>query len=149
MADENKEWEIGSDIDSITPGNVHFSEKSFRAKLIKKDGSVSRKCGRRKFTAHANSSMTATPAILRGRPPVRCHLQMTANARQAHAAQQGLLTKNYTSYNFQVLRDDIYMLGVDGTVTGHRIAPARSSCAVLVEFAERESRLALLHAADI
>jgi len=45
---------------------------------------------------------------------------------------EGLLTKNYTSYNFQVLRDDIYMLGVDGTVTGHRIAPARSSCAVLV-----------------
>ncbi len=31
-----------------------------------------------------------------------------------------------------MLRDDIYMLGVDGTVTGHRIAPARSSCAVLV-----------------
>ena len=45
---------------------------------------------------------------------------------------EGLLTKNYTSYNFQVLRDDIYMLGVDGTVTGHRIAPVRSSCAVLV-----------------
>jgi len=45
---------------------------------------------------------------------------------------EGLLTKNYTSYNFQVLRDDIHMLGVDGTVTGHRIAPARSSCAVLV-----------------
>jgi hypothetical protein len=45
---------------------------------------------------------------------------------------EGLLTRNYTSYNFQVLRDDIYMLGVDGTVTGHRVAPARSSCAVLV-----------------
>jgi len=45
---------------------------------------------------------------------------------------EGLLTKNYTTYNFQVLRDDIYMLGIDGTVTGHRVAPARSSCAVLV-----------------
>jgi hypothetical protein len=45
---------------------------------------------------------------------------------------EGLTTRNYTSYNFQVLRDDIYMLGVDGTVTGHRIAPARSSCAILV-----------------
>ncbi len=45
---------------------------------------------------------------------------------------EGLTTKNYTSYNFQVLRDDAYFLGVDGTVTGHRIAPARSSCAVLV-----------------
>jgi hypothetical protein len=45
---------------------------------------------------------------------------------------EGLLTKNYTSYNFQVLRDDAFFLGVDSTVTGHRIAPARSSCAVLV-----------------
>jgi len=57
---------------------------------------------------------------------------MTANARKPMLHNEGLLTKNYTSYNFQVLRDDIYMLGVDGTVTGHRIAPARSSCAVLV-----------------
>ena len=30
---------------------------------------------------------------------------------------EGLTTRNYTSYNFEVLRDDIYMLGVDGTVT--------------------------------
>ena len=57
---------------------------------------------------------------------------MTANARRPMLHNEGLLTRNYTSYNFQVLRDDIYMLGVDGTVTGHRIAPARSSCAVLV-----------------
>jgi hypothetical protein len=57
---------------------------------------------------------------------------MTANARRPMLHNEGLLTKNYTSYNFQVLRDDAYFLGVDGTVTGHRIAPARSSCAVLV-----------------
>ena len=30
---------------------------------------------------------------------------------------EGLTTRNYTNYNFEVLRDDIYMLGVDGTVT--------------------------------
>ena len=45
---------------------------------------------------------------------------------------EGLTTRNYTSYNFEVLRDDIYMLGVDGTVTKHRIAPTRSTCAVVV-----------------
>ena len=31
-----------------------------------------------------------------------------------------------------MLRDDMFMLGRDGTVTGNRIAPARSACAVLV-----------------
>src|SRR5262249_33917850 len=40
--------------------------------------------------------------------------------------------RNWTSYNFQVLRDDVFMLGVDGTVTGNRIAPVRSSSAVVV-----------------
>src|SRR5207249_2978414 len=33
MSDENKEWEIVQTMDSITTGNVHFSEKSLRAKM--------------------------------------------------------------------------------------------------------------------
>jgi len=41
MSEEGKEWEIVQTIDSITPGNVHFSEKSQRAKLMNKDGLVS------------------------------------------------------------------------------------------------------------
>ena len=57
---------------------------------------------------------------------------MTANQKRPMLHNEGLTTRNYTSYNFQVLRDDGYMLAVDGTVTGHRIAPARSSCAILV-----------------
>jgi hypothetical protein len=134
MSDENKEWEIVQTIDSITPGNVHFSEKSLRAKLMNKDGSVhSQMPSDDTSLAHANSSMTCYSCHTSWTPTCfGCHLQMTANARKPMLHNEGLLTKNYTSYNFQVLRDDIYMLGVDGTVTGHRIAPARSSCAVLV-----------------
>jgi hypothetical protein len=45
---------------------------------------------------------------------------------------EGETTRNYTNYNFMVLRDDVYMLGVDGTVTGNKIAPVRSACAVVV-----------------
>ena len=45
---------------------------------------------------------------------------------------EGTTTRNWTSYNFQVLRDDVFMLGIDGTVTGNRIAPVRSSSAVVV-----------------
>ncbi|MGH9709668.1 MAG: LVIVD repeat-containing protein, partial [Candidatus Acidiferrales bacterium] len=61
-----------------------------------------------------------------------CHLQMTANNRQRMLHNEGTLSRNWTTYNFQVLRDDAYMLAIDGTVTGHRVAPARSSCAILV-----------------
>jgi hypothetical protein len=133
MSEENKEWEIVQTIDSITPGNAHFSEKSLRAKLMGKDGSVPTQMPSDASLAHANSSMTCYSCHTSWTPTCfGCHLQMTANARKPMLHNEGLLTKNYTSYNFQVLRDDIYMLGVDGTVTDHRIAPARSSCAVLV-----------------
>ena len=134
MSEENKEWEIVQTIDTITPGNAHFSEKSLRAKLLDKNGAVSPQMPADDSSlAHANSSMTCYACHTSWTPTCfGCHLQMTANARKPMLHNEGLLTKNYTSYNFQVLRDDIYMLGVDGTVTGHRIAPARSSCAVLV-----------------
>jgi hypothetical protein len=134
MTDEHAEWEIVQTKDTITPGNVHFSMKSFRAKLMGKDGlALSQAPADDAPLAHANSSMTCYACHSSWAPTCfGCHLQMTANARRPMLHNEGLLTRNYTSYNFQVLRDDAYFLGVDGTVTGHRIAPARSSCAVLV-----------------
>ena len=134
MSEEDKEWEIVQTIDTITPANVHFNMKSLRAKLLNKDGIVPSQIPADDASlAHANSSMTCYSCHTSWTPTcLGCHLQMTANARKPMLHNEGLPTKNYTSYNFQVLRDDIYMLGVDGTVTGHRIAPARSSCAVLV-----------------
>ena len=134
MSDENKEWEIVQTADSVMPGNAHFNAKSFRAKLMTKDGVVAAELPRNDAVlAHANSSMTCYSCHTSWTPTCfGCHLEMTANARKPMLHNEGLTTRNYTSYNFQVLRDDIFMLGVDGTVTGHRIAPARSSCAILV-----------------
>ncbi|MGC1615304.1 MAG: hypothetical protein WA736_11505 [Candidatus Acidiferrum sp.] len=134
MSEQNKEWEIVQTLDSVTPGNVHFSMKSFRAKLMTKNGTVAAQMPQDdEHLAHANSSMTCYSCHTSWAPTCfGCHLQMTSNARNPMLHNEGLTTRNYTSYNFQVLRDDTYMLGVDGTVTGHRIAPARSSCAILV-----------------
>jgi hypothetical protein len=134
MTVENKEWEIVQTVDTVTPGNPHFSEKSLRAKLMGKDGIVAPQTpGDDRTLAHANDKMTCYSCHTSWAPTCfGCHLQMTANARRPMLHNEGLLTRNYTSYNFQVLRDDLYMLGVDGTVTGHRVAPARSSCAILV-----------------
>lgn len=134
MSDESKEWQIVQTRDTITPGNVHFSPKSYRAKLMGRSGSpltgiptdIS-------LLAHANSSITCYACHTSWTPTCfGCHLQMTANVKRPMLHNDGATTRNYTSYNFQVLRDDTFMLGVDGTVTGHRVAPARSSCAVLV-----------------
>ena len=61
---------------------------------------------------------------------VTCRWRRTARCRTV--TTKAAISRNFTSYNFQVLRDDIFMLGRDGTVTGHRVAPVRSSSAVLV-----------------
>ena len=134
MTDAETQWEVVQTRDTITPGNSHFSMKSLRAKLMSKDGAAfSDAPGDDSQLAHSNSSMTCYACHTSWTPTCfGCHLQMTANAKRPMLHNEGLTTRNYTSYNFQVLRDDAYFLGVDGTVTGHRVAPSRSSCAVLV-----------------
>lgn len=132
MLEQGKEWEIIQVLDSVTPGHPHYNEKARFAKTIQKDGSI---WGGKDTSAlaHSNSRMTCYSCHSSWVPTCfGCHLQMTANQRTPMLHNEGLLTKNYTSYNFQILRDDIYMLGVDGTVTGNRISPVRSACAVLV-----------------
>jgi hypothetical protein len=134
MSDPRREWEIVQTLDTITEGRPHFNPKSLRAKVVTKTGALLRFLPENDAElAHPNSSMTCYACHTAWTPTCfGCHLQMTANARRPMLHNEGLMTRNYTTYNFQVLRDDIFMLGVDGTVTGRRIAPARSSCAVLV-----------------
>src|SRR5437588_9404088 len=60
------------------------------------------------------------------------HLSMQANRKMPNRHFEDGDTRNFTAYNYQVLRDDVFMLGRDGTVTGNRVAPVRSSSAVLV-----------------
>ena len=134
MLDPDKEWEIVQTLDTITPGNAHYSEKSARAKTVRKDGTHWGDVPTDETQlAHANSRMTCYACHTSWAPNCfGCHLSMQANQRKPMLHNEGLMTRNWTSYNFQVLRDDGYMLGIDGTVTGHRVAPARSSCAIVV-----------------
>ena len=134
MMDQHLEWEVVQTLDSITPDNPHYNEKSRLAKTLRTDGVTWGDVPRDESQlAHANSSMTCYACHTSWTPNCfGCHLSMTADQKRPMLHNEGLTSRNYTSYNFQVLRDDGYMLAVDGTVTGHRIAPARSSCAILV-----------------
>ena len=127
-------WEVVQVLDTITPGNSHFSEKSRVAKTLLRDGQNFRDASTGESAlAHANSRMTCYTCHSSWTTSCfGCHLPMVANKKMPMLHNEGLTTRNYTSYNFEVLRDDIYMLGVDSTVTNHRIAPTRSSCAVVV-----------------
>ncbi|HKM90064.1 MAG TPA: multiheme c-type cytochrome [Candidatus Acidoferrales bacterium] len=134
MLEAGKEWEVVQVLDTITPGNPHYSEKSRWAKTLQKDGKTWGSVPDDKSKlAHENSRMTCFACHTAWTTSCfGCHLQMTANARKPMLHYEGLMTRNYTTYNFQVLRDDMWMMGIDGTVTHHRFAPARSSCAIIV-----------------
>src|SRR5208282_5111511 len=135
MVEPDKEWEVVQVLDTITPGNPHYSEKSRYAKTIQTDGKTwgSLPSAGDSQLAHSNSKMTCYACHTSWAPNCfGCHLAMMANQRKPMLHNEGLLTRNWTAYDFQVLRDDAFMLGIDGTVTGHRVAPARSSCAILV-----------------
>lgn len=83
--------------------------------------------------AHSNSAMSCyachtswTTACF------GCHIPQRANQRKDVLHSEGETLRNYTNYNFQTLRDDVFMLGIDSTVKGGKIVPVRSSCAILV-----------------
>ena len=134
MMDPKLQWEVVQVLDTITPGAPHYSEQSRLAKTMQKDGKTWGVVpASDRSLAHPDSDMTCYTCHTSWSPSCfGCHLSMRANRRMPMLHNEGLTTRNWTSYDFQVLRSDMFMLGRDGTVTGNRIAPVRSACAVLV-----------------
>jgi hypothetical protein len=139
MMDPNLKWEVVQTVDTVTPGAPHYNEQSRYAKTVKKDGSWGAGTDPSSL-AHDNSSMTCFTCHTSWTPTCfGCHLSLVANRKMPMIRNEGLTTRNWTSYNFQVLRDDSFFLGKDGTVTKNRVATVRSACAVLVS-SQNQSR---------
>jgi hypothetical protein len=124
MVEEGKEWVVSQVLDSITPGSHNFNAKARRAKTLEVDGHLAHSDERMScYTCHT-SWMTSC---------FGCHLSMRANANRPSLHWEGdVNTRNFTTYNFQVLRDDVFMLGLDSTAKKNKIVPVRSSSAVVV-----------------
>jgi hypothetical protein len=134
IVETGKCWKVKQTADTVTPGNPDYNEKSAYAKTMQKDNETwgDAKIDESKL-AHRDSNMTCyTCHSSWVTSCFGCHLSMEANRKMPNRHNEGGPSRNYTSYNYQVLRDDIFMLGRDGTVTGHRVAPVRSSSAILV-----------------
>jgi hypothetical protein len=130
----NRWWRIKQTRDTVTKGNPDYNTKSAYAKTMQKDNETwgnaeidESKLAHRQNTMDCYSCHTSFVTSCFG-----CHLSMEANRKMPNLHNEGGDSRNFTSYNFQVIRDDIFMLGRDGTVTGHRVTPVRSSSAVLV-----------------
>ncbi len=61
-----------------------------------------------------------------------CHLPIEANWKTERHHYEGGETRNYATYNPQVARDDMFQLGRHATAKGDRIAPVRSSSALVL-----------------
>jgi hypothetical protein len=135
MVEPGKWWRVVQTVDTTTPGKRDYNDASAFAKTVQRDGKTwGDVAADDSKLAHANSNMTCYACHTSWTTSCfGCHLPMVANRKKPmlhNEAQDSL--RNYTTYNYQTLRDDIFMLGKDGTVTGRRIAPTRSTCAVLV-----------------
>ncbi|MGV3721008.1 MAG: hypothetical protein ACO1SX_08860, partial [Actinomycetota bacterium] len=136
------EWEVPQVMDSITPGNKRYNEKARYAKTIQRDNKTWGVAASPEKLAHGeNSTACYTCHSAWTSSCFGCHLSMKANAKKPQLHNEGTTSRNYTSYNFQTLRDDLYMLGKEGTVPAPkdsagnaqpRTVPIRSSCAVSV-----------------
>jgi len=129
------EWEMSLVKDSVTPGNAHYNEKAARAKLMSRDTSTQHfgtdvaKSDR----AHGDSEMVcATCHSSWTTSCFGCHLPIQANWKSERQHFEGGESRNFATYNPQVARDDFYMLGKHGESKGHRVAPIRSSSALVL-----------------
>ncbi len=143
LVEENLSWEVVQTKDTIDPASDHYNPKSAIAKTVHFESAKSNKIvwGKVPETpakddsvcAHSNKKMTCQACHSSWNPTCYgCHLPQKANYKMPQLHNEGDVTRNYTAYNWQTLRDDVFMLAKDGNATRNRTNCARSSCAVHV-----------------
>jgi len=130
-----REWEMSMVKDAVNPDHETYNPKAARAKTMKRDSSVqtwgpevaaedrahgydSMEC----YTCHQSWTTSCGG----------CHMPIEANWKTERKHYEGGETRNYASYNPQVVRDQIFMLGRRGKINGGRIAPLRSTSALVL-----------------
>jgi hypothetical protein len=129
------EWQMSLLKDSVNPRHGDYNPKSARAKLMSRDTNsmawgLSVKSADRAhrddefecYTCHTSWTTSCGG----------CHLPIEANWKTERHHYEGGETRNYATYNPQVARDEMFMLGKRGPVHDGRIAPTRSTSALVL-----------------
>ncbi len=137
MVEPDLAWEITQVADTINPRSEHYNQRAQLAKTVRFENNQmvwgDLPPSGEKACAHANARMSCIACHSAWNPSCfGCHLPQRANKKAPQLHNEGDITRNYASYNFQTLRDDVFMLARDGNATANRIGPARSSCAIHV-----------------
>lgn len=139
--DANLEWLVKQVRDTVDPTDSGYNAKAARAKLTAKFDSAEsteRQCSIKQVDegaklAHNDDNMTCfTCHSAWATSCGGCHLPIQANWKQTSKHYDGKETRNWASYNPQVARDDMYQLGIHGPAKDFKIAPVRSSSALVL-----------------
>jgi len=132
-------WEVPQTLDTIDPKSSHYNPKSAYAKTIQRDGKswgdvpaggvpiLNAKLAHADANISCQICHTSWATSCFG-----CHIPMKANKEIAANKYEGTVTRNHSTYNPQVVRDDVFQLGKDATYKNGRLAVLRSSSAVIV-----------------
>ena len=148
---KTKEWEVVQVVDVITPGNDHYNVKAARAKTLLRDNVTwGKPSADESQLAHSTNRIACVACHSSWVTNCYgCHLSATVNAKKPMLHYEGDETQVYPSYNPQILRSDSYMLGIDGTVEGHKVMPVRSSSGVSVSVQNAQREIVINHAPTI
>ena len=135
VMDPDLEWPLSLVRDSVTEGSDHYNERAARAKLMSTD--VTSQTWGMDVASHARAHSyeemecyachTSWTTSCGG-----CHLPIEANWKTDRLHYEGGPSRNYSTYNPQVARDQTFMLARQGEQQGGRYAPARSSSALVL-----------------
>ncbi len=129
------QWEMSLVKDSVTRGNAHYNEKAARAKLVSADVAKQDwgKGVAPQDRAHQDEEMMCATCHTSWTTSCGgCHLPIQANWKTDKLHYEGGEARNYATYNPQVVRDDVFQLGKHGPAKGNRVAPVRSSSALVL-----------------
>ena len=136
--DPQREWEMSLVKDTVTPGHPQYNEKAARAKLMARlsPAELPMRWGPgvdANVLAHGDDKMACYTCHLSWTTSCAgCHLPIQANWKSDRLHYEGGSTRNYATYNPQVARDDMFQLGRHGDAKNYKIAPVRSSSALVL-----------------
>jgi hypothetical protein len=135
LVNPKQEWRVKLVKDSVDPASADYNIRAARAKLMSKDTKTQQWGSdvKDENLAHSNDNMecyschTSWTTSCGG-----CHLPTETNWKTDRHHYEGGSARVFASYNPQVARDDMFMLGRRGGADGGKIAPVRSSSALVV-----------------
>ncbi|MEQ9112419.1 MAG: hypothetical protein RIF37_17905 [Rhodospirillaceae bacterium] len=133
--DPDLEWTLSLVKDSVNPRHDTYNPKAARAKLVSNDTSkMDWGLGvPQQSRAHDTEEMECYTCHLSWTTSCAgCHLPIQANWKTERHHYEGGETRNFATYNPQVVRDQMFQLGIHQTTKGNTIAPIRSTSALIL-----------------